>query len=52
MDAMGAQNALGACKRGLQASQESGPGQPPQGSGRRRDRDIDMSGKFWLPAHI
>ena len=52
MDTMGAQNALTARKGGLEATEKIGPSEPPQRTGRGRDRDIDMSGKFWLPAHI
>jgi hypothetical protein len=52
MNTMGAQNALTARKGGLEATEKIGPSEPPQWAGRWRDRDIDMSGKFWLPAHI
>ena len=52
MDTMGAQNALTARKSGLQPTQEFGPAKTPQRTGRGGDRDIDISGKFWLPAHI
>ena len=52
MDTMGAQNALTDRKGGLEAAEKIGSSEPPQWAGRGRDRDIDMSGKFWLPAHI
>ena len=52
MDTMGAQNALTARKGGLEVTEKIGPSKPPQRAGRGRDRDIDMSGKFRLPAHI
>jgi hypothetical protein len=49
---MGAQNALPARQGGLEATEKIGPSESPQRTGCGRDRDIDMSGKFWLPAHI
>jgi hypothetical protein len=49
---MGAQNALTGLERRFEPSEQIRPSEPPQRTGRGRDRDIDMSGKFWLPAHI
>jgi hypothetical protein len=49
---MGAQNAFTALQGGLQAAEDLGPAEASQWAGRRRDRNIDMSGKFRLPAHI
>jgi hypothetical protein len=52
MDAMGAQNACTAPQGGLEAAKDLGPAEASQRAGRRGDRNIDMSGKFRLPAHI
>ena len=49
---MGAQNAFTAPQRGLQAAEDLGPAEASQRTGRRRDGNVDMSGKFRLPAHI
>jgi hypothetical protein len=49
---MGAQNAFTAAQGGLQAAEDLGPAEASQRAGRRGDRNIDMSGKFRLPAHI
>jgi hypothetical protein len=49
---MGPQGTVTRGKGNLQASQEIGSRQAPQRAGRGRDRHIEMSGKFWLPAHI
>ncbi|HEX4674625.1 MAG TPA: hypothetical protein VH209_04810 [Steroidobacteraceae bacterium] len=52
VNAMGAQNAFSAPQGSVQAAEDLGPAEAPQRAGRRRDRNIDMSGKFRLPAHI
>ena len=52
MNAMGAQNAFTALQGGLEAAEDLGPAEASQRARRRRDRNIDMSGKFRLPAHI
>jgi hypothetical protein len=49
---MGAQNPLCVRQGGLQAREDLEPRDRPQRASRRRDRHIEMSGKFWLPAHI
>ena len=49
---MGSQNSLCARKGCLEADQDIGPRKSPQRAGRGRDRYIEMSGKFRLPAHI
>jgi hypothetical protein len=52
MDAMGPQNAFAAPQGGLQVAEDLGPAEGSERADRRRDRNIDMSGKFRLAAHI
>ena len=52
MNAMGAQNAFTALQGGLEAAEDLGSAEASQRAGRRGDRNVDMSGKFRLRAHI
>jgi hypothetical protein len=49
---MGAQNAFTALQGDLKVAEDLGPPEASQRAGRRGDRNIDMSGKFRLTAHI